>query len=108
MRLFGFFENLDVRLVDLLDIAVVATVIYWILRLIRGTRAVYMLVGLATAVVIYWISARAELFTLNWILANFFGSLLLVIVVVFQNDIRRALTHGNRHHRKRRTGVRDQ
>ncbi len=81
---------------DVLDILMVACLIYWILRLIRGTRAVYMLVGLAMAVAIYRISQALQLNTLSWILSNFFGSLLLVIVVVFQNDIRRVLTQVGR------------
>lgn len=79
-------------LVDVVDIGLVAVMIYWILRLVRGTRAAYMLLGLTVAVAVYWASSQGELYTMNWILSNFFGSLLLIVVVVFQNDIRRALT----------------
>ncbi|MFH1263361.1 MAG: diadenylate cyclase CdaA [Pseudomonadota bacterium] len=87
----GWFENLT-GLRDLLDILVVAVLIYWLLRLIRGTRAVYMLFGLSVAGVIYWISSWWELYTVNWIFSSLFSSLLLIAVVIFQNDIRRALT----------------
>jgi uncharacterized protein (TIGR00159 family) len=79
-------------LVDSIDIIVVAFFIYWVLRFIRGTRAVNMLIGLAMAVTFFWLSSWGELYTLNWIFSNLFSSLLLVVVVVFQNDIRRALT----------------
>ncbi len=88
--------KLGFSIVDILDIVVVACLTYWILRFIRGTRAISMLVGLCVAVFLYWFSAVAELYTLNWILSNVFGSLLLVIVVVFQNDIRRILTQVGR------------
>jgi len=77
---------------DTIDIAIVSLFIYWILVLVKGTRAVYMLLGLIMVTLLFKISAVGELVTLNWILNNFFGSLLLIIVVVFQNDIRRALT----------------
>ncbi|MCB1198327.1 MAG: diadenylate cyclase CdaA [Deltaproteobacteria bacterium] len=77
---------------DLIDIFVVAFIIYHILKLIRGTRAVYMLIGLSFGVVIYVFSNVFELATLNWVLYHLLGSFLLIIVVLFQNEIRRALT----------------
>ena len=85
-------ENLDFRFIDIIDIGLVALFIYWVLRLIRGTRALYMLLGLGVAILMYWFSSFGELYTVNWILSNFFGSLLLVVVVVFQHEIRRLLT----------------
>lgn len=89
----GWFESLGgVRFGDFLDILFVAFLIYWLLRLIRGTRAVYMLFGLLVAGAIYWISTWGELYTVNWIFSRFFGSVLLITVIIFQNDIRRALT----------------
>lgn len=79
------------RLLDLIDIAIVAFVFYRIIDLIRGTRAVQMLIGLAVVFLVYLSSQSFQLFTLNWILDTFLGSALLVVVVIFQNDIRRAL-----------------
>ncbi len=81
---------------DLLDILLVAFVIYRILLLIKGTRAVQMLVGLAVILIIYVASQIGGLYTLNWILNNFLSSIILVIVVLFQHDIRRALIHVGR------------
>jgi uncharacterized protein (TIGR00159 family) len=81
---------------DLLDILLVAFIIYRILLLIKGTRTVQMLVGLAVLLVVYVASQVGGLFTLNWLLDNFLSSIILVIVVIFQNDIRRALMHMGR------------
>lgn len=80
------------RLQDAIDISIIAFFIYRIIDLIRGTRAARMLVGLLVVFVTYLSSKSFELYTLNWILDNFLSSVLLVIVVIFQADIRRALT----------------
>ena len=50
-----------------------------------------MLVGLGVVFLIYLSSQVFDLYTLNWILDNFLSSVLLVIVIIFQHDIRRAL-----------------
>lgn len=81
---------------DLLDILLVAFIIYRIILLIKGTRAVQMLAGLAVLLLVYVASQVGGLYTLNWILNNFLSSIILVIVVIFQNDIRRALLHVGR------------
>ncbi|MFT6399925.1 MAG: hypothetical protein ACJAYU_004695 [Bradymonadia bacterium] len=76
------------------DFAVVYLLIYQILVLIRGTKAVGVLVGLLVLIVFYFVS-RDEylgLSTLHWLLDKFIGSFILVIVVLFQQDIRRALS----------------
>ncbi len=76
---------------DVIDILVVAYVIYRILLLIKGTRAFQILLGLILILGAFIASQRLELVTLNTILNAFFSSLILVVVVLFQNDIRRAL-----------------
>jgi len=88
--MFELFYNL--RLQDAIDILIIAFVIYRIIDLIRGTRAVQMLFGLTVVFITYLSSKYFELYTLNWLLDNFLSSILLVIVVIFQDDIRRALT----------------
>ncbi|WP_155890732.1 diadenylate cyclase CdaA [Desulfuromonas sp. TF] len=80
-------------LLDLLDVALVAFIIYRIILLIKGTRAVQMLLGLAVILIVYVASQVGGLWTLHWLLDNFLSSIILVIVVIFQNDIRRALMH---------------
>ncbi len=86
----------QLRWQDLLDITLVAAGVYWIIHLIRGTRAVQMLLGLVVLFLTYLTSQALELYTLNWVLDNFLSSILLVIVVLFQDDIRRALTEMGR------------
>jgi len=86
----------QIRWQDLLDILLIAGGVYWIISLIRGTRAVQMLLGLVVVFLTYLASQYFELYTLNWVLDNFLSSILLVIVVLFQNDIRRALTEVGR------------
>jgi len=86
----------QIRWQDLLDITLIAGGVYWIISLIRGTRAVQMLLGLVVLFLTYLASQYFELYTLNWVLDNFLSSILLVIVVLFQNDIRRALTEVGR------------
>jgi diadenylate cyclase len=77
---------------DGIDILIVAYVIYRIALLIRGTRTMQMVVGLAIVAGAYVGSQVLGLFTLNWLLNNFLGSLIVILVVIFQADIRRALT----------------
>ena len=82
--------------IDLLDILLVAFIIYRLILLIKGTRTVQMLLGLAVLLIVYVASQVGGLYTLNWLLDNFLSSIILVIVVIFQNDIRRALIHMGR------------
>ena len=80
------------RLQDAIDVLIIAFIIYRIIDLIRGTRAARMLIGLLVVFLTYLSSQVFDLYALNWILDNFLSSVLLVIVVIFQHDIRRALT----------------
>jgi uncharacterized protein (TIGR00159 family) len=76
---------------EILDIVLVAVLYYRLLLIIRGTRAVPVLYGLVLIVVLYYVSGEAGLYTLNWLLANFLGSIFIVIIILFQSDIRKAL-----------------
>jgi uncharacterized protein (TIGR00159 family) len=82
----------SIRWQDVADIAIIAFISYQVINLIRGTRAAQMLMGLVIVFGTYLASQYFELHTLNWVLDNFLASMILVIVVIFQNDIRRALT----------------
>src|SRR4029453_2452328 len=86
----------QLRWQDAVDITLIAVVVYWIILRIRGTRAVQMLIGLVILFATYLLSQIFELYTLNWVLDNFLTSILLIIVILFQNDIRRALTEVGR------------
>lgn len=84
------------NLITAIDILIVAVVLYYIMLMVKGTRAERMLWGIGVMVIVYFVSIRAELVTLHWILSNFLGSLVIFIIVVFQQDIRRALVHMGR------------
>ncbi|HSV04891.1 MAG TPA: diadenylate cyclase CdaA [Candidatus Binatus sp.] len=77
---------------DALDIAILAFIIYWGINLIRGTRAVPMLIGLGMVYGIYFLSGQLEIYTVNVLLQHLLGWSLVLVFIVFQNDIRRALT----------------
>ncbi len=82
----------QLRWQDALDIGIIAFVLYRLIHMIRGTRAMQMIIGLVVILLAYVSSQMFGLFTLNWVLDNFLGSIILVIIVIFQSDIRRALT----------------
>jgi len=77
---------------DVLDVLIVAYIIYRIAVLIRGTRTMQMVVGMVVLGGALITSQIMGLFTLNWLLNNFLGSLIVILVVIFQADIRRGLT----------------
>ncbi len=95
-ELYDFFAaNFDpVR--DTVDILVVTLAIYWLLLLIRGTRAAFILVGLFVLIGLSLASEVFQLVTLGLILENFLASAVLIIIVLFQHDIRRALARVGR------------
>jgi diadenylate cyclase len=77
--------------VSLLDIVVVASLVYRVLLLIRGTRAIQMGVGLLLVFGTYELARRVGLLTLYSLLDGLLTSMVLIVVVIFQGDIRRAL-----------------
>jgi uncharacterized protein (TIGR00159 family) len=77
---------------DLVDILLVAFILYGIILLIKGTIAVRLLAALTGLFLCYFFSQLLGLQTLYWILDSFFGAILIVLVVIFQHDIRRALS----------------
>ncbi len=81
---------------DLFDVALVAFAIYWLLILIRGTRAVQILVGLLILIATGLFSERFELRATDWIIDNFLQYAVLIVIILFQQDIRRALARVGR------------
>jgi diadenylate cyclase len=78
---------------DLLDIAIVSIVVYELLKLIRGTRAVQMAIGIAVVAGLFYMSLGLQLETLNWLIRNIVGYVVFAAIVLMQSDIRRALMH---------------
>jgi uncharacterized protein (TIGR00159 family) len=81
---------------DVLDIVVVWILIYEVLKLIRGTRAVQMALGGAGLVVLFYGSRWSHLETVNWLVRNMAAYIAFAAIVLFQSDIRRALAHFGR------------
>lgn len=77
--------------IDVLDLLIVTVVVYRGLLVLRGTRAEQMGIGLAVIYVVYGASKWANLVTLHNLLSSLLSSVILIVVVVFQNDIRRGL-----------------
>ena len=77
---------------DLLDIGIIAFLIYQVLQLIRGTRSASMLIGLLFMCLVYLGSRHLGLFTVSWVFDRFLDSILVVLVIIFQHDVRRMLT----------------
>ncbi len=77
---------------DFVDILVVAFVIHQAITIIRGTRSVQMVVGIGVLTIVYFLASILDLATFKWIMQTFLSSILLIIIIVFQHDIRRALT----------------
>jgi diadenylate cyclase len=81
---------------DLLDIAIVSFVVYELLLLIRGTRAVQMALSGGFLIALFFLSRWLHLETINWLIRNLAGYVVFAAIVLFQADIRRALAHFGR------------
>src|SRR3954471_21318438 len=81
---------------DLADILVVSVLMYEVLKLIRGTRAVQMALGGSVLVALFYGSRWSHLETVNWLVRNMIGYVVFAGIVLFQSDIRRALAHFGR------------
>jgi diadenylate cyclase len=75
-----------------LDILLVAVVIYEVLTMIRGTRAAPMLAGLAAVAVAFYLARIGELVTLNWLVSHLLPYIVFALIVVFQSEIRHMLS----------------
>jgi diadenylate cyclase len=78
---------------DVLDIGIVAVVIYEIVKALRGTRAVQMAMGMALLLLMSYVSRWGHLETIDWLIRNSLGYVVFAVIVLFQADIRRALAH---------------
>jgi diadenylate cyclase len=76
-----------------LDILIVAIVIYQLLVLIKGTRAVQMVIGVAIVVAFFYFARWSRLDTVSWLLTNILPYFVFAVIVIFQSEIRRALAH---------------
>lgn len=76
---------------DLVDILLVGFVIYRLLLLVRGTRAIQLLKGIMIIVFAWLLSSYFELRTFQWLMNQAFTYGILAIIIIFQPELRRAL-----------------
>ncbi|MGA2354414.1 MAG: diadenylate cyclase CdaA [Terriglobales bacterium] len=82
-----------ISVISILDIVLVAILIYQFLALVRGTRAAPMLVGVAALGLAFYLARLGELRTLNWLLSTMLPYVVFALIVVFQSEIRHALAN---------------
>lgn len=90
-----YFRNLRELLVtfsvtDVIDILVIAVIVYYLILLVRETRAEQLIKGFIAILVFAQISGGLKLYTVNWLLSNILTAGFLLTIVVFQPEIRRA------------------
>jgi len=84
-----FFAN--IRIWDIIDILIVSYVIYKLIMLVRGTRAVQLLKGIVVLIIAWGLSVALQLHTLNWMMNQAFTFGVLAVIIIFQPELRRAL-----------------
>jgi len=82
-----------ISVISILDIVLVAILIYQFLVLVRGTRAAPMLVGVAALGLAFYFARLGDLRTLNWLLSTLLPFVVFALIVVFQSEIRHALAN---------------
>jgi diadenylate cyclase len=95
-ELLVFFRRPSISWWDALDIGIVSVLIYELLLLIRGTRAMQMALSGGFLIGLFFLSQWLDLETVNWVIRNMATYVVFAIIVLFQADIRRALAHFGR------------
>ncbi len=86
-----FYKFPEINFIHIIDVLVVAYLIYKLMQLIQGTRAVQLIKGLVVLLVATTVSDWLGLYTINWILKNIRTMVVVAIPIVFQPELRRAL-----------------
>lgn len=81
----------QIKFKDIIDILIVSYVIYKLILLVRGTRAIQMLIGIVVVVLTWALSIWFNLNTLQWMMNQMFTFGVLAVIVIFQPELRRAL-----------------
>ena len=82
-----------ISVISIVDVVLVAILIYQFLMLVRGTRAAPMLVGVGVLALAFYLARLGELRTLNWLLSTALPYVVFALIVVFQSEIRHALAN---------------
>src|SRR5208337_5583642 len=83
----------QITVISVVDIILVAILIYQFLMLVRGSRAAPMLAGVATVGLAFYLARLGELRTLNWLLSTLLPYVVFELVVLFASEIRHALAN---------------
>jgi len=81
----------ELRWVDLVDIGIVSVLLYYVLLWLQGTRAVSLIRGLTLLLVIYVVGRLLNLYTINWLFDKFAAAIAVMLVILFQPELRRTL-----------------
>jgi diadenylate cyclase len=91
----AFWENLSLLQFSwpqvIIDILIVSIVFYYIFTLLKGSRAIHILIGLAILAFVFLLSKALQLFATGWLLDRFLTLILVAIPVIFQQELRRGL-----------------
>lgn len=89
---------MEFDILNAIDIALVSFLLYYLLQRLRTSRAMVILIGLVTLKVVHSLAEYFGFYTMTWLLSHVFDSLFILIIVIFQPDIRKALVDiGNLH-----------
>ena len=92
-QLTALFQRAPMGWTDVLDILIASVAIYELLKLMRGTRAVQMGIGVGLLIGLFYVSRWWHLDTVNWLIRNVAGYVVFAAIVLFQSEIRRTLAH---------------
>ena len=81
----------QIRWQDILDIVLMAIILYRLLLIIKGTKAAQMLIGLGFLLLVSLLSGYLELYTINWMIHSFWAQIVIVLIILFQPEVRRTL-----------------
>ena len=95
----------QLSLISIVDILVVAFLIYEFLKLIKGTRAIPMLIAVVVVALLFWLAHLEQLRTVDWVIMTLFPYAVFALIVVFGAEIRHALARLGRKLSASRSGV---
>ena len=92
-QLAALFDRPGLTWWDVVDILIVSLLVYEALKLIRGTRAMQMATGMVLVLLLFYVSQLFPLQTVSWLIRNMLAYVVIAAIILFQSDIRRALSH---------------
>lgn len=87
------FDFINITFIDVLDVIMVGLLIYWIIKLVRGTAAVSIFSSILVIYIIWIVSRALGMKLLSFILGQVLGVGVIALIVIFQPEIRRFLLH---------------